>query len=454
MEKNITVGKHKIAAFFDSGTFVETGAYMKRASGEMTGVVCGYGAVDGRLVYAFAQDSDRKKGAFDAVGAEKIAMLYDMALKNGAPVVGMFDSAGAVVSDGAGVMSAYGKLLKCVSDASGVIPQIALISGVCAGLAATVASMFDVTVTVKEKSQLFVNAPFLVGKDTGDTEAVAKSGLASIVTENEADASAQIRRLLSFLPSHRAEGVVESVTADDVNRTVAIDGVVGREMIRTVADGGEFLEITSEHASGMLTGLIRLGGVTCGVIANDASEQNGTVSAIGARLAARWIGFCDRFGIPVITLVDSTGVEASREAEDAPLASQLGKLAMAYATSDVPKITAIVGNAYGAAFSLMGSKALGADMVYALPSSVISVMAPASAVAFLWNDRITEDVTREQLEAEWTAEQASAVAAAADGSIDDVIEPAELRQRLCSAVYMLLSKNAIPSVRKHFNLPL
>ncbi len=454
MERNTTIGKEKIAAFFDAGTFVETGAYMSRASGEKTGVICGYGAVEGRLVYAFAQDSDRQKGAFDAVGAEKIAMLYDMAIKNGAPVVGIFDSAGAVVRDGASVMSAYGQLLKCVSDASGVIPQVALIAGICTGLAATVASMFDLAVTVEGKSQLCVNAPFLIGKDTGSVEAVAKRGLSSIVAQNDADANKKVRALLSLIPSNNAEGVVVAEVGDDVNRTVSVDGLVGQDLIKTLTDNGTFLEIGPDYAEEMLTGLATVGGVSCGLIANDSDKNNGVITVEGAKKAARLIGFCDSMSIPVITLVDSTGVEIGKDAEDAPLAAQLGKLAMAYASADTAKITVVTGKAYGAAFTLMGSKALGADMVYALPNAEISVMAPASAVAFLWNDRVTEEVTRSDLEQEWIEKNASATCAASDGSIDDVIEPVELRQRLCASVYMLMTKNSGAPARKHCNLPL
>ena len=166
------------------------------------------------------------------------------------------------------------------------------------------------------------------------------------------------------------------------------------------------------------------------------------------------VSLCDSFSIPVITLVDSIGVEVRGAAEGAPLASQLGKLAMAYATADTAKITVVVGKAYGAAFTLMGSKALGADMVFALPAAEISVMAPASAVAFLWNDKITPETSRADLEEKWISENASPVAAAADGSIDDVIAPAELRQRVCAAVYMLMMKNAGTPARKHCNLPL
>ena len=454
MEKDATIGIEKVASLFDSGTFVETGAYMKRANGDITGVVCGYGAIGGKLVYAFAHDSDRKKGAFDALQAEKIAMLYRMAMKNGAPVVGMFDSIGAVVCDGASAMSAYGKLLKVVSDASGVIPQIAVISGVCAGMAATVASMFDLTVTIQGKSQLYVNAPFLVGKDVGTPETVAQNGLSSIMAKDEADASAIVAGLIALLPSNNMEGVVAEEITDDINRKITEKNLSGKALVEAIADAGEVIEIGEAYAPEMLTGLITLGGVCYGVVANNASENNGTITAEGTKKAAKLIGFCDSFSIPVITLVDSVGVEISKEAENAPLAAQLGKLAMAYASAETAKVTVEIGRAYGAAFTLMGSKALGADMVYALPDAEISVMDPASAVAFLWNERIDEKTTRDDLEKEWKEVYASATAAAADGSIDDVICTEELRQRICSAVYMLLMKNEGTPARKHCNLPL
>ena len=454
MGKGTTIGSEKIVALFDAGTFVETGAYVKRADGSMVGVVCGYGAINGKLVYAFAQDSDQKKGAFDALQAEKIASLYAMAMKNGAPVIGIFDSVGAIVCDGASAMSAYGKFLSVVSAASGVIPQIALIDGVCAGLGATVASMFDLTVAVKGSSKLFVNAPFLLGKEIGSAEYTAKIGLSSVLSENTDDAIAKIRRLIALLPSNNAEGVVAEDICDDINRAVAVDGVSGKALIEQVVDAGEFVELGADHAGEMLTGIASFGGVTCGVIANDPSVNNGVITCEGAKKAAKLISFCDSFSIPVITLTDSVGVEASAEAESAPLAAQLGKLAMAYATADTAKITVVTGKAYGAAFTLMGSKALGADMVYALPKSEISVMEPSSAVAFLWNDKITESVSRADLENEWKSTVACPEAAAADGSIDDVIDAAELRQRICAAVYMLMAKSAGTPARKHCNLPL
>ncbi len=453
MKKDTTAGTEKIAALFDSGTFVEIGAYRKRTDGSMTGAVCGYGAIGGKLAYAFAQDSDRQKGAFDRVQAEKIASLYDLARKNGAPVVGMFDSAGAYVTDGASAMSAYGSLLANVSRASGAIPQIAVITGVCAGLAATAAAMFDVVVTVKEASQWYVNAPFLVGKEVGSAEYVAEKGLSSITAANEADAIGTVRRLIDLLPANAEDGVAAENCADNVNRTVAV-GDDMRANIQAVADAGSVLELGAGYADEMLTCLARFGGVPCGIVANNAAKDGGALTAEGAGKAAKFVNFSDSFGMPVITLTDSTGVAVSSAEEGTPLAKSLGKLAMAYSAAATAKITVVAGKAYGAAFTLMGSKALGADTVYALPAAEISPMAPESAVAFLWNDRIGEAASRAELVQKWKAECASPEAAACDGSIDDVIDPAELRQRICAAVYMLLVKNEGDPARRHCNLPL
>lgn len=454
MEKDTTIGMGRLAALFDSGTFVETGAYLKRDGGEPTGVVCGYGAVDGRLVYAFAQDSDRRKGAFDALQAKKIQALYELALKNRAPVVGLFDSSGASVCDGASVLSAFGTLLGQISRASGGIPQIAVITGVCAGLAATAAAMFDLTVTIKGQSQLWVNAPFLIGQDVGTAEYTAGTGLSSMTAKSEAEALARVRELVGLLPANCEEGAYIGEICDDVNRAVAVDGLAGRELIRAVVDAGRFLEVGEGCAEEMLAGFARIGGVCCGLVANNPAVRGGALTGEGAKKAAKLIGFCDSYGIPVVTLTDSEGVAVSRAEESSPLAAQLGKLAMAYASAETAKITVVTGKAYGAAFTLMGSHALGADLVYALPGASVSVMAPEAAVAFLWNDRITPDRTRAELVEEWRQTRASAVSAAADGSIDDVIDPAELRSRICSAVYMLLAKQSGAPLRRHCNLPL
>ena len=227
----------------------------------------------------------------------------------------------------------------------------------------------------------------------------------------------------------------------------------GAALCETIADAGLFTEIGGAYAEEMVTGLARIGGVACGLIANNAEKNGGRLTSEGAKKAAKLISFCDSFGLPVVTLIDSEGV-ATSESEEPTLATALGKLAMAYSAAETAKITVVTGKAYGASFTLMGSRALGADIVYALPTSLVSVMEPAAAVAFLWNNRITETCTREDLVEEWKRTCASAEAAATDGSVDDLIDPAELRARICSAVYMLMMKRSEGSPRRHCNLPL
>ena len=453
MEKNATVGMQKMLALFDSGSFVEIGAYLKREGGELTGVVCGYGAINGRLAYAFAQDCDRERGAYDLIQAKKIGMLYEMAMKNGAPVIGIFDSIGSYVADGACALDAYGKLLACVSRASGVIPQIALIDGVCGGMFATVAAMFDIVVSVRDQAKLFVSAPFLIGSAVGSADYTAENGLSSIVAESREDAIARARTLVDLLPANCEDGVSAEEISDDVNRMVAPLGMSGAALCGTIADAGLFTEIGGAYAEEMVTGLARIGGVACGLIANNAEKNGGRLTSEGAKKAAKLISFCDSFGLPIVTLIDSEGILVS-ESEEPTLATALGKLAMAYSAAETAKITVVTGKAYGASFTLMGSRALGADIVYALPTSLVSVMEPAAAVAFLWNNRITETCTRQDLIEEWKRTCASAEAAATDGSVDDLIDPAELRARICSAVYMLMMKRSEGSPRRHCNLPL
>lgn len=453
MGKEKTVGTERIEGFFDPGTFVELGAYRARPDGGPVGAVCGYGSVDGKLVYAFVQDSDRKKGALDAAGAEKIAALYAQAIGNGAPVIAVFDSAGTYVTDGASALSAYGKLLAQISRASGVVPQIAVIGGTCVGMSAAAAAMCDLIVTVKGVSRLSVNAPFLAGKEIGTVESAAETGLSSICAADEADAFGTVRRLIGMLPANAEEGTVSVEPSDDVNRASAVGGAI-RDTIRAVADAGSFLELGAEYAPAMITGLAQVGGVSCGVVANDPAVGGGALTAAGAGKAAKFIRFCDCFRIPVLTFVDSVGVAVDAAQETDRLAAALGQLAMAYAAANTAKITTVVGKAYGAAFSLMGSRTLGADTVYALPDAQISVMAPEAAVAFLWNDQISETVSRSDLVEKWIRTEAEPEAAARDGSVDDVIDPAELRQRICAALYMLAKKEPNGILRRHSDLPI
>ena len=454
--------RSRIETLFDAGTFVEMGAYVRRKQNEneFEGVICGYGAVNGKLVFAFSQDSSRMKGAFDELHARKIANLYTAAMKNGAPVVGIFDSCGAIVYDGVSALAGYGLLMKCISDASGVIPQIAVIPGVCAGSAATAAAMFDMVVAVKEKTSLYVNSPFLLGDKTGKAENAAENGLAAILSENESDAYAKTRALLSLLPSNNAEGAPEISYNDDLNRTVDIAGIVAnenydvKEIINLIGDGCRFTELYSEYAPEMVVGFSSFGGIVTGVVANNGAENEGTLTVSAARKAAKFISMCDSFGIPVLTLVNSVGLDISESSENAPYATELARLAMAYTSSENAKVTVVLGKAYGAAYTLMGSKSVGADVALALDNAAISVLPPESAVAFVWNDRVCDPGSRKELEQQWREMCASPVDAAEKGEIDDIIESVQLRQRICAAVSMLAAKSEIYPDRRHIVLPL
>ena len=261
-EKVYGASKERLEMLFDAGTFVELGAYTKRNGAEdaLAGVVCGYGAVCGKLVFAFAQDSTRTKGAFGERQAKKIAGMYDLAIKNGAPVVAMFDSAGAVVYDGASALAAYGKLLKTVSKASGVIPQIAVINGVCGGTMAVAASAFDFVVTIKDMSKLYVNSPFVVGEKVADSAFAAENGVAAAAVASEAEAVCYVKDLLSIIPSNNAEGVVTENVTDDINREISFDPASFKadELLALVADNSSFVRVYEKYASQGLNRVMRI----------------------------------------------------------------------------------------------------------------------------------------------------------------------------------------------------
>ncbi len=437
MDKNLTVGSRKISSLFDEGTFVEVGAYIKRRgdSAAYDGVICGYGSVSGKLAFAFVQDSDRTNGAFDEAGAKKIEMLYDMAVKNGAAVVGMFDSAGAAVADGSTALSAYGRFMSCVARASGIIPQIAIYDGLCTGMALTVSNMFDLTVNVEEKSELYLTA----------TNKENKCFAPSVSVKTEAEAFAAARELVEILPQNNRDDA-SVMSGDDAARAVSVSGLTGKALVETLADNGKFIEINSKE-SGIVTGFAFFGGTLCGVVASNNACDAGKIGGIGAKKAADLISFCDRFGVAVLTLVDSEGLC------DCACGKCTAMLAGAYANATCAKVTAVVGKAYGAAFTLLGSKSLGADIALALDNSVISVMSPESAVAFLMNDKITAEKSRDDVEAEWCEKYASATVAAENGDVDDIVDEATLRARICSALYMLAVKADGTPDRKYARTP-
>ena len=402
-----------IASVLDEGTFAEIGAYVKRTpdSEEFEGVICGYGAIDSRLVFIFAQDFYRMKGAFDAHQAKKICSLYELAIKNGAPVVGIFNSAGAVLNEGVDALGAYGNVMNAVAKASGIIPQIAYIDGICAGSAAVIASMFDIAVSVKEKSSVYVNPPTLLGGKTGTSEYASANGLVSKVYATEAEALGGIRTLVNYLPQNNMEGTVTEMLTDDLNRLVDVSFVANgdydvKNVISAIADNCSYTELSEEYAPEAVCALACVGGSVAGIVANQPKVNGGRLTPFGARKIAKFVSMCDSFAIPVVTLVDSEGFAVGDEYENMPFAAELSKLAYAYTGATTAKITVVLGNAFGGAFTLMGSKSIGADVAIALDSAKISIMSPRSAVAFLCNERVAKK-TREEVEASWASENAA-----------------------------------------------
>lgn len=438
MANNKTKGYEKIASLFEPGTFVELGAHLRRRddSGAYDAVICGYGSINSKLTFAFVQDMGRTGGAMDSVGAEKIKRLYEQAINNGAPVIGVFDSAGACVYDGTAALAAYGKVMTCVAGASGIIPQIAYISGVCSGISAMIAAMFDIAVTVDGESELY----FTAGNSLD---------IPAINASNADEAALKVRTLVDMLPLNN-KNTADREPLDDPARACNINGLSGLELISAIADCGSVTPLYGNGAE-VVTALCHVGGRLVGAVATDSKADGGRLTSAGAKQAARLVKFCDSFNIPVLTLVDSLGLT---ENDDAELAGATARLGALYLKSTTAKVTAVTGNAFGAAFLLLGSRALGADLTIAVEGAKMGAMTSDRAVAFVWNDKITADKSRKDVEAEWTEKYASAKAAAANGDIDDIVDATELRARICSALYMLCAKADTAPTKKHFSMPL
>ena len=437
--------RNQLALMFDANTFVELGAYTKRGSSdflnteksvEFESVICGYGAIDGKLAFVFAEDASRMGGAIDERHAKKITDLYKLALDNGAAVIGIFNSNGADIFSGTSALSAYGKIMSVVAKASGVIPQIAFVTGKCIGSMATVAAMFDIV--VKESSaELYATTPALVGVKDAQDAIIAYSAESSRCT-------AYIRSLVSYLPENSSVAVSSDMCSDNLNRKLGDLDFAGDAiaMISAISDNALFYEYSKDYAPELTVAFTTIGGVKCGVVASSYSINEGRISAAAARKAARFISFCNSFSLPIVTLVDSVGLAIDKDNESALFSSELAKLAFAYAGATVPMITVITGHAIGASFVLLGSKSLGADIVYAIDNSEIGALSAEAGVAFAWDKYITEENTRANLIADWKANIASPAHAAESGDIDDIISTNELRLRICSALLMLSAKGS------------
>lgn len=443
--------REQIALLFDANTFVETAAFTKRGfsdfistekANEFEGVITGYGAIDGKLVFAFAEDGERMGGAIDERHAKKIVDLYKLALDNGAPIIGIFNSNGTDVFSGTSGLAAYGRILAAVNSASGVIPQIAIVTGNCIGTAAAIAATFDFV--IKESSaSLYVTSPALTHAEN------AQGGIVTY-SASLAECAGYARFLVGFLPDNSSVGIQTVDCADNLNRMLGELNFAGDALsaISVIADNGVFYELNKDYAENASTVFTTIGGVRCAVVATSSAKNEGKLTAAAAKKIARFVNLCDSFSIPVVTLVDSMGL-AIDKANEVEFAPALAKLASAYAAATCPMVTVITGYAIGASFVMLGSKALGADIVYAVDSAEIGALCADSGVAFAWDKYITEEKTREDYVREWRETVSSPANAAASGEIDDIISVNELRARICSALLMLSSKgSAFPGGRK------
>lgn len=422
-----------IAGLFDEGTFLETGTYTRNAGDDRNfeGVITGCGAVNGRLVFAYIQDYSNGRGAFTHAGAKKITELYRKAIKAGAPVVGVFDSAGARIGEGISALSGIGAVMAQAVAAKKVIPQIAVVSGACGGGMAAVAALADLIIADSRRGELYV----LPESGDKDRRGVVRAALYAEGTDGLA---AKTRELLAYLPENSSEGTVYTVAPEDINvPTEGVEELVSgdvRELISAIADSRDFFELAADYAEEMVCGFAAVNGKIVGVVADQPTVNGGALTARAAKKAAGFVDFLGRFGIPVLTLVNSTGFGGER---CGCYADALAGLAGAYAGCRSTKVTVITGAAYGSAFTLLGSKELGADMVFALDSAVISVMTPETAVEFVWDDRLKASAdpmqARQQLKSEWIETVASPLSAARQGDVDDVIAFTELKQRVAAA---------------------
>ncbi len=443
--------RRAIALLFDDSTFVETGAYTKRAitdflstekTNDFEGVITGYGAINGKLVFAFVEDDTRMGGIIDERHAKKITDLYDMAIENGAPVIAVFNSSGTDIFDGTVGLAAYGRIMASVAKASGKIPQIAFVFGKCIGTSAAIAAMFDFV--VKEKSsQFYVSSPL-------HTKSPNAQDVLLAYTDDENLSATYIRSLISFLPENASVGTIVGECVDNLNRKLGELDFEGDAIsaISNIADNSVFFEVSREFAPAVATVFATIGGVRCGIVANSYAKNSGRIDVAAARKIAKFVNFCDAYSIPVVTLVDSLGLEVSAANDNSNFAAELAKVAFAYATSKTPKITVILGHAIGASFVLLGSKALGADLVYSVSTAEIGALSAESGVAFAWDKYITLENTRENLVNEWKANVSSPAVAAASGEIDDIISINELRARICSALLMLSYKGSAINPRR------
>lgn len=418
---------------FDEGTFAEVGAFIGGDSDEdFCPVVTGYGSIDGLLVFAFSQDYSRLHGAMGKAHAKKICKIIEMALEVNAPVIGVFDSAGAKIDEGSDALNACGEVISSLAFSKGMIPTIAVVAGPCGGAGAVAASLCDVIIVAEKTGSLYmVPSSMLEDKTLGKPEKLAETGVSAITAKDDAAACLAARDLCKYFTP-------EMITTDDGNR--AFDASVFENpkydvhsVIGSLFDADSFTELFAKRAPQMTVGLASMNGRVCGVIANNPSFKDGKMCPGACEKAVKLIKLCRTIDVPVVTLVDGVGVGTTDKIEIGGVAGKLAELAMAYSAS-ARKVTVITGEAYGTAYSVLGSKALGADFVLALDRAKISPMNPVSAVEFL--GEVYDESKVDEITAKWADENASPLEAAKKGYVDDIIEASELRARVASVLEM------------------
>ncbi len=442
------------------------------------GVVTGWGTIDGRLVFVYAQDFTVMGGSLGEAHARKIVKVLDLALQNGAPVIGINDSGGARIQEGVDALGGYGEIFYRNTIASGVIPQIAAIMGPCAGGAVYSPALMDFIFMVRGTSYMFITGPEVVKavtheevtfEELGGADIHAeKSGVAHVVADSEADVLYLIRKLLRYLPQNNLEDPPYMDTGDDpLREDPELDTLVPtdpskpydvRDVIRRVVDNGEFFEIHETFAPNIVVGFARLGGYSVGIVANQPSVLAGVLDIDASEKAARFVRFCDAFNIPIVTFVDVPGFMPGTAQEHGGIIRAGAKLLYAYSEATVPKLTVVLRKAYGGAYDVMSSKHLRADINFAWPTAEIAVMGPEGAVKIVFRKEIAQaedpQAKQDELVAQYRQEFAHPYIAAARGYIDDVIVPRSTRPRLINALHMLANKRVTHPPKKHGNIPL
>ena len=483
IEKQHAKGKYtareRLEKLFDEGTFVELDMFMKHRCTNFgqekkdmpaDGVVTGYGTVDGRLVYAYAQDFTVSGGALGEKHAHKIWKVMDLAMKMGAPCIGINDSGGARIQEAVDALSGYGGIFYRNTAASGVIPQISVIMGPCAGGAVYSPAITDFIFMVKNTSQMFITGPAVIKSVTAEEVTAEelggavthnrRSGVAHFACENEDDCLAKIRELLSYLPSNNMEDAPSVEPTDDPDRQdESLNTVVPdnpnmpydmKDVIRSIVDNGEFFEVQELFATNVIIGYARMDGRVVGIVANQPNVMAGCLDVDASDKAARFVRFCDAFNIPLLTLVDVPGFLPGVNQEHTGIIRHGAKMLYAYSEATVPKVTVITRKAYGGSYIAMCCRELGADQVMAWPTSEIAVMGPAGAANIIFR----KDPDKEAKTQEYIDEFATPYVAAERGYVDMVIEPKETRPLVITAFNALASKREVGPAKKHGNIPL